>query len=103
MSESTGESGFGKRLRRARENAQLTQAQLAEKSGLAATAITHFEADRRRPSFANVRELALALKVSSNYLLGLPEVAAFRNEALLSPEDRDAIQNLIDRMTRGTD
>lgn len=101
MTESTGDSEFGTRLRRARESAGLSQAELADKSGLAPTAITHFEAGRRRPSFENVRRIAIALKVSSNFLLGTPEVKAFRNEELLSPDDRDSIQSLIDRMTRG--
>lgn len=55
---------FAARLRAAREQKQLNQAELAKITGLQPAAIGHFEANRRKPSFANIRALAKALGVS---------------------------------------
>jgi len=61
---------FPARLKAARELRQFSQADLAEKAGLPATSISHFEAGSRKPSFDNLRILADALKVTADYLLG---------------------------------
>lgn len=97
------EDTFGGRLRIARENRGLNQTELAKKSGLQPAAIGHFESERRKPSFANIRVLAKALEVSSDYLLGRTNsmdgaTTAFRNEENLSSSDRDAIQAMIDTL-----
>lgn len=63
------------------------------------SAIAHFEGDRRKPSFDNIRALAQALNVSADYLLGAEAGAtAFRNEENLSAADREHIQGIIDMM-----
>jgi transcriptional regulator with XRE-family HTH domain len=65
------------------------------------SAIAHFEAGRRLPSFDNVRALARALRVSGDYLLGAQSATtAFRDEDKLSSRDRVFIQNLIDTMIK---
>lgn len=61
---------FQGRLRKAREIKGLSQGDLAEKSGLQPSAVSHFESGRRAPSFDNLRRLADALSVSTDYLLG---------------------------------
>lgn len=61
---------FPDRLRAARDKRQLDQAGLAAKAGLQASAISHFETGSRKPSFDNLRRLAEALDVSTDYLLG---------------------------------
>lgn len=96
---------FGSRLRAARESRNLNQTELAKASGLQPAAIGHFEAGRRKPSFANIRALAKALEVSSDYLLGRASsmegaTTAFRNEEKLSASDRDAIQAMIDTLAK---
>lgn len=64
-------SQFAQRLRRAREDMRkITQGKLAEMAGLPATAISHFEADARKPSFDSLRRLANALDVTTDWLLG---------------------------------
>ena len=63
---------FGERLRHARLTQGLTQAELAEKTRLHASAIGHFEIGLRLPSFVNLRKLAVALDITSDYLLDLP-------------------------------
>lgn len=96
---------FAERLFAAREMRGLSQAALAKLANLQPAAIGHFERDRRKPSFANVRALAKALNVASDYLLGRSEsmegaTTAFRNEDKLSNADRDHIQMMIDLMNQ---
>lgn len=64
---------FPARLRSVRERRGLSQSELAAKSGLQPSAISHFETGRRAPSFENLRALADALSVSTDYLLGRQE------------------------------
>jgi transcriptional regulator with XRE-family HTH domain len=61
---------FPERLRTAREKRGFSQSQLAEKARLPASSISHFESGARKPSFDNLRRLANALSVSTDYLLG---------------------------------
>ena len=98
------EDQFGERLLAAREARELSQTELAQKAGLQPAAIGHFERNRRKPSFANVRALAKALNVSSDYLLGRTAdlkgaTTAFRGEEQLSEADREHIQMMINLMT----
>ena len=106
MSISTdSDNGFGDRLRQAREARGINQTELAAKTGLQPSAIGHFEKDRRKPSFANIRALARALNVTSDYLLGRTDdmagaTTAFRGESNLSDGDREHIQMMIDLMNK---
>lgn len=100
-----GTDDFGGRLAQAREKRGLSQAEVAKLAGLQAAAIGHFERDRRKPSFANVRALAKALNVSSDFLLGRSPAmegatTAFRGEEQLSNHDREHIQMMIDLMNQ---
>lgn len=99
MPKSSASASFGLRLRSIREDRDLSQSELAKGAGMQPSAIAHFEADRRKPSFDNVRALAKALQVSADYLLGTGAVAtAFRDEQKLSAKDREFIQGVIDTM-----
>lgn len=103
MTETTDE--FGDRLLAAREKRGLSQTELARLAGLQPGAIGHFERNRRKPSFANVRALAKALNVASDYLLGrVPNMdgatTAFRGEENLSHHDREHVQMMIDLMNK---
>ena len=99
MSESSTDVVFATRLKEARESRSWNQAELAQRADMQPSAIAHFEAGRRKPSFDNVRRLANALEVSADYLMGVKAAVAFRNEQLLNTSDRDYIQGLIDRFT----
>ena len=71
MSESSKPSDiFPERLRTAREHRELSQGGLADRAGLQASAVSHFETAGRKPSFDNLKKLADALNVSTDYLLG---------------------------------
>ncbi|MGO9047781.1 MAG: helix-turn-helix domain-containing protein [Xanthobacteraceae bacterium] len=61
---------FKERLKSARELRGLSQTQLAADSGLPASSVSHFEAGARKPSFDNLKRLAGALNVTTDYLLG---------------------------------
>lgn len=61
---------FPERLRQAREVRKLSQSELSERSGLQASAISHFENGVRKPSFDNLRRLADALNCTTDFLLG---------------------------------
>ena len=106
MSNPSGDKDvFGARLRAARESRNFNQTELAKVAKLQPAAIGHFESGRRKPSFANIRALAKALEVSSDYLLGRAKsmkgsTTAFRNEENLGASDRDAIQAMIDTLAK---
>jgi transcriptional regulator with XRE-family HTH domain len=61
---------FTQRLKAARELRGLSQTQLATDSGLPPSSVSHFEAGARKPSFDNLKRLAGALNVTTDYLLG---------------------------------
>lgn len=61
---------FAGRLAKLRAEANLSQSELAEKSGLPPSAISHFEKKRRLPSYENLLRLADALNISIDFLLG---------------------------------
>lgn len=87
---------FQERLRTARHLRGMEQAQLALRAGLPAASISHFEKGNRKPSFDNLRRLARALDVTTDYLLGSVEdvglgvagQALYRHVENLSGEDR---------------
>lgn len=99
---------FRRRLLEAREKSGLTQAQLAERAGMTAAAVSHFETGSRRPSFENLLRLAEALRVSTDYLLGRPVEmgggaeleALFRDLSQASEGDQDFIRDYLKMKTR---
>lgn len=66
----TNDNIFPKRLLAARKKRELSQDDLAQRSGLQPAAVSHFETGARKPSFDNLRRLADALSVTADYLLG---------------------------------
>ena len=56
-------------LQKFRELAVLTQAELAEKVGVSATTISHWETGSKRPRASNIRKLAEVLEVTPQDIL----------------------------------
>ena len=83
---------FPERLRTAREKRGLNQGDLAKRAGLQGSAISHFETGARKPSFDNLRRLADALDVTTDYLLG----RVTDTEALAGA---DRLHRHLDRLT----
>ena len=94
-------NNFASRIRKMRDDRKLSQSELAREAGMQPSAIAHFEAGRRKPSFNNVRALTKALKVTADYLLGTQvTTTAFRGEYKLTVKDRAFVQNVIDVMIK---
>ena len=102
-------NNFSARLRATRERRNLKQSELAERAGLQAAAVSHFETGRRAPSFDNLRRLADALDVTTDYLIGRtnePESSGpnidklFRSVGELSEADLDALADIAAILTK---
>ncbi|HZZ80573.1 MAG TPA: helix-turn-helix transcriptional regulator [Gemmataceae bacterium] len=100
---------FGERLKKTREVKRLSQAELAQQAGLQPSAISHFESDRRAPSFDNLKRLADALAVNIDYLLGretIPTTAGpvaqslFKNFEQMSAEDQDDLVKFAELLAK---
>jgi transcriptional regulator with XRE-family HTH domain len=100
---------FAQRLRRAREIRKMTQREIAERTGLPPSLISHFENGTRCPAFENLRRLALSLEVSADYLLGLSEIMEMRLESpafnanALTFTNRELVKGFIQVMLREQD
>ena len=68
-------TALGPNLREARERLELTQEQVAERSGVHAGEISRIEAGKRDPQVSTVERLAKAVEMKPGQLLdGLPPV-----------------------------
>jgi DNA-binding XRE family transcriptional regulator len=66
---------IGRNLRRLREDRLLTQAELAERAGIALSSLVRIENDQVDPRFSSIRKLARALEVHPRELTGRPDDA----------------------------
>jgi transcriptional regulator with XRE-family HTH domain len=60
---------LGQRIRERRLDLKMTQAQLADKTGLDRTYISGLESGRRNPALRNLNKLANSLKISIDQLM----------------------------------
>ena len=100
---------FSERLRAARKSKRLSQADLAKRTDLLPSAVSHFENGRRSPSFDNLRKLADALAVTVDYLLGraqkpkssgLVAEQLFRDFERMSPTDQEALAKMAEVLAK---
>jgi transcriptional regulator with XRE-family HTH domain len=99
---------FPERLRVARTERELSQEGLARRANLQPSAISHFETGTRKPSFDNLRRLADALEVTTDYLLGrvdeMQETAGadrlHRHLNRLSTADRDVADSILKALAK---
>ena len=99
---------FPKRLKTARAMRQWNQNELAERANLPASSIAHFEIGSRKPSFDNLRRLAIALNVTTDYLLGRvdkPEMSEsgdplFRSVNKLTGHDLELARDFIKMLAK---
>lgn len=89
----------------------MSQSDLASKSGLQPSAISHFETGNRSPSFDNLKRLADALNVTTDYLLGRSEQPGlagptagklFRHAEGFSEEDLRALESMAEVLARNS-
>ena len=108
MSSNKPSEKFQKRLKTARALRQWNQSELAEKANLPSSSIAHFEIGSRKPSFDNLRRLAIALEVTTDYLLGRvesPEMSEsgdplFRDVSKLTGNDLELAKNFIKMLAK---
>lgn len=62
---------LNERIKSLRENAKLTQNQLATRIGVSKSLISAYELGNRLPSYDNLIKIATFFKVSTDYLLGI--------------------------------
>jgi transcriptional regulator with XRE-family HTH domain len=98
---------LGERLRQAREDAGLSQAQAANLLGLHRPAISEIESESRKVSAGELKTLALLYHVSTEWLLGEPVQAderlkmAARKLEGLKKKDLETVMRVIDSFRRG--
>ena len=61
-----------KRLKSLRKQNKLTQKQVAQRTGLAVSAISSYESGVRYPTYQTLIKLASMYHVTSDYLIGMP-------------------------------
>lgn len=92
---------IGDKIKMARKAQKITQQALADRLGVHRSTIANYEIERRRPSLAEIKEIAKILHVDMNYLLEGQEVnpedelKTRANDVFfdldISEEDKDAI------------
>ncbi len=99
-------SNFGRRLAKLRKAAGYTQQQLADEIGVTRRMIAYYESESQHPPANMLVDLAKALNVSADALLGIKPIETMpissrlerriRQIEKLSPKPRQQITHLID-------
>jgi transcriptional regulator with XRE-family HTH domain len=104
--------GFGLRLRDLRLASSLTQEELGQRVGVSQRVIAYYEQEGAQPPGALLVDLAKALRVSADELLGLkspneqvsPKIARLRKRLrrveTLPPEDQKSVLKLVDLLVQ---
>lgn len=61
---------LGDKITQLREEAKLTQEELADKIGITRAALSHYEKNRREPDYETLKKFADFFNVSTDWLLG---------------------------------
>ena len=84
---------FGERIKELRQNAGLTQQQLADRIWVSKAAISNNELYERNPSPEILVKLAKVFHVSVDYLLGIEEKSQTLDLSGLTDEDVQVLEN----------
>jgi len=85
----------GRRIQRAREQAGLSQAELASSIGCTQSALSNYELGKRRIYLTNLEQVARVLKKPLSYFIESPSDSYSRNQTLLL-EDRRLREMLME-------
>lgn len=109
VKERTGD-GFGTRLATLRQRRGMTQTELGHAAGVSKRVIAYYEDDEAQPPGALLAELAKALRVSADEMLGLKPVKAITSPKTarlmkrlqqvekLPPADQRAVLKFVDAL-----
>ncbi len=89
---------FGCRLKRLRNQCNLSQEQLATIVGVDRSAISYYENDERQPPLATLVQLARTLQVTTDYLLGASNDTTLKTDGLTA-SDIETIKYMIRRFS----
>lgn len=90
---------MGDKLRSLRIEKNLTQKQVADRIGLAISAVSSYESGSRYPTYDTLIKLARMFHVSTDYLLGITDK---RNIDVTGLDDEDVglISQLVDKLRK---
>lgn len=86
---------FGERLKELRLKNKYTQKQIAERLGVAISAVSSYESGVRYPTYDSLIKLARIFRVSTDYLLGLESPQNTLDVSGLSDEEQKVISSMI--------
>lgn len=93
---------FSQRIKRLREELNLTQQELADKLNITRSALSLYELGKRTPDFSTLSNMADFFGVSTDYLLGrtnlknYPETFAAHTDDDMSEEAKAELENFKD-------
>ena len=86
---------FGERLKKLRNGQKMTQQQLADRLGVAKSAVSYYESGDRYPSFDVLVRIARIFHRTTDYLLGI-ERSKIIDVSELTEDEIAAIASVID-------
>ncbi len=104
--------GFGDRLAKLRKSKGMTQAELGKKVGVSYRVIAYYEHESGQPPGAMLVDLAKALQVSADQLLGIKKVKEtedpktarmvkrLKRISLLPKQDQQAVMKFLDALVQ---
>ena len=91
---------FGDRLKRLRQDASLTQQQLAERIGVTKSTVSYYELSERAPSPEVLIKLAGIFHVTTDYLLGIEHNHTIIDVSGLDSEDVKIVRQIVATLRR---
>ena len=98
---------FGKRLNEVRKSQKMSQDELAKLVGAHGAVIGRYEREEVKPSIEMATQIAQALKVSLDYLVGSTDllldaaiIERVTEVQTLTPEDQQSLFNVMDAFLR---
>lgn len=97
-------SEFGNTLRQLRQNANLTQSQLAESLGIAFSTVSMYERGEREPDFEMLETIADHFNVSMDFLYGKKttllanNLTPHENKVITAYRDKPEMQQAVDTL-----
>ena len=90
---------MGNKLKTLRTQKKLTQIQVADRIGLAISAVSSYEAGTRYPSYEVLVKLARIFHVSTDYLLGMTDKRIVDTTGL-DDDEVEVVSQLVDLLKR---
>ena len=88
---------MGDKLRSLRMEKKLTQKQVADRIGLAISAVSSYESNNRYPSYEVLIKLARIFHVSTDYLLGMTDKRSI-DVTGLDDEEIELISQIVEKL-----